>query len=190
VPNSTRVRVGYTGGVNESGDGRSLSGSAQAALRQRGARLLMAGRTHREVAELLAVGLRTVAGWSARLRVSGPEGMGERRRGRRPGEQAALSEAQQAQIVQTMAGSNPDQLELGEGVLWSRAAVKALIVRTCGLELSRQTVGRYLRAWGPTAKKPAKRWAEQDPPTRPRSTPMSTSTTTSTPTSHASGPAR
>jgi transposase len=149
--------------VSESGDGRSLSGSAQAALRQRGARLLMAGRTHVEVAEALAVGLRTVAGWSARLRVSGPEAMGERRRGRRAGEQAALSELQQAQVVQTMAGANPDQLELGEGVLWSRAAVKALIVRQCGVALSRQTVGRYLRAWGLTAKKPAKRWAEQDP---------------------------
>ena len=149
--------------MSESGDGRSLSGSAQAALRQRGARLLMAGRTHAEVAEALAVGLRTVAGWSARLRVSGPEAMGERRRGRRPGEQAALSELQQAQVVQTMAGANPDQLELGEGVLWSRAAVKALIVRQCGVALSRQTVGRYLRAWGLTAKKPAKRWAEQDP---------------------------
>jgi transposase len=149
--------------VSESGDGRSLSGSAQAALRQRGARLLLAGRTHGEVAEALGVGLRTVAGWSARLRVSGPQGMGERRRGRRPGEQAALSEAQQAQLVQTMAGSNPDQLELGEGVLWSRAAVKALIVRMCGVTLTRQTVGRYLRAWGLTAKKPAKRWAQQDP---------------------------
>lgn len=146
-----------------SGDARNLTGAAQAALRERGAVMLAAGRTHREIAEALAVGLRTVAGWSARLRVAGPEGMGERRRGRRAGEQAALCEDQQEQLVQTMLGANPDQLELGEGVLWSRAAVRALILKRLGISLSRQTVGRYLRDWGFSAKKPAKRWIQQDP---------------------------
>lgn len=125
--------------------------------------MLRDGWSHSEVAEALGVALRTVAGWSARLRVFGPEGMGERRRGRRPGEQMALSEAQQWQVVRAMMGSNPDQLELGEGVLWSRAAVRALIARLFGISLSRQTVGRYLRAWGWSKKKPARRWAEQDP---------------------------
>jgi transposase len=74
----------------------------------------------------------------------------------------ALSAAEQAEVVRVMAGHNPDQLELGEGVLWSRAAVRALLLRMFGIALSRQTVGRYLRAWGFSRKKPAKRWAEQD----------------------------
>jgi hypothetical protein len=56
-----------------------------------------------------------------------------------------------------------NQLELGEGVLWSRAAVRALIATLLGVALTRQTVGRYLRAWGSTCKRPAKRWAQQDP---------------------------
>lgn len=125
--------------------------------------MLLSGRTHREVAEALAVGLRTVAGWSARFRVGGMEGLGERRRGRRVGEQMALSEAQQEQLVEVMMGSDPDQLELGEGVLWSRGAVRGLIIKLFGVDLTRQTVGRYLRLWGWSAKKPARRWAEQDP---------------------------
>ena len=152
--------------MSESGDARSLSGSAQAALRARGVQLLEGGWTHSQVAEALGVGLRTVAGWSARFRVGGMEGLREGRRGRRPGEQMALSEAQQERVVRAMAGSNPDQLELGEGVLWSRAAVGALIFKLFEVRLSRQTVGRYLRAWGWSRKKPAKRWSEAGPRAR------------------------
>lgn len=144
-------------------DARSLSGSAQAALRIRGVELLGQGWTHRQVAEALGVALRTVASWSARARVGGIEGLGERRRGRRAGEQMAISEAAQERVVAAMLGADPDQLELGMGVLWSRAAVRALIERLTGVALTRQTVGRYLRAWGWSVKKPAKRWTEQDP---------------------------
>jgi transposase len=91
------------------------------------------------------------------------KGMAERRRGRRPLEQMALSEAQQEQVLRAMVGRNPDQLELGEGKLWSRGAVRALIFKLCGVELSRQTVGRYLRLWGWSKKKPSRRWLQQDP---------------------------
>lgn len=91
------------------------------------------------------------------------EGMAERRRGRRPREQMALSERQQEQVVRAMVGRNPDQLELGEGKLWSRGAVRALIFKLSGVQLSRQTVGRYLHAWGWSKKKPSRRWLQQDP---------------------------
>jgi transposase len=144
-------------------DARKLSGDGREALRERGVRMLQAGHTHTQVADVLAVGLRTVAGWSARFRVGGWVGLSEGRRGRRPGEQMALTYAQQAQVVGLMRGRNPDQLELGEGKLWSRGAVRALIERRMGISLSRQTVGRYLRAWGFSPKKPSKQWAEQDP---------------------------
>jgi transposase len=91
------------------------------------------------------------------------EGMAERRRGRRPREQMALSDLQQEQVVRAMVGRNPDQLELGEGKLWSRGAVRALIFKLCGVQLSRQTAGRYLRTWGWSKKKPSRRWLQQDP---------------------------
>lgn len=125
--------------------------------------MVLRGDTHEAVARAFDVSVRTVAKWVARHRVGGFAGLRERRRGRRPGEQMALSEAQQAEVVVLMTGRNPDQLQLDEGVLWSRAAVKALIERRLGIALSRQTVGVYLRGWGLTAKKPQKRWAEQDP---------------------------
>lgn len=131
-------------------------------MRERAVRMLQRGHTHTAVAEAMGVNVRTVAKWSARFRVSGWEGLGERRRGRRPGEQEALSVAQQAQLIVVLGGKNPDQLQL-PGVLWDRGAVRALISKLFGVELSRQTVGVYLRKWGFTGKKPERRWAEQDP---------------------------
>jgi len=124
--------------------------------------MVLAGHTHAFVAQALGVHLRTVSLWMARHHVGGLEGLRERRRGRRPREQMALSDAQQAELIRVMKGSNPDQLQL-PGVLWSRQAVKALIERKFGIVLARQTVGSYLRRWGFSGKKPQRRWLEQDP---------------------------
>jgi len=139
-----------------------LTGSAQAALRERAVRMLQRGVTHAAVAEAIGINVRTVAKWSARFQVSGWQGLAERWRGRRPGEQMALSEVQQAELIVVLKGKNPDQLQL-PGVLWDRAAVRALIRKLFGIELTRQTVGVYLRKWGFSGKKPERRWAEQDP---------------------------
>ena len=59
----------------------------------------------------------------------------------------ALSESQQAELIAVIKGKSPDQLRL-RGVLWSRAAVKALIDTRFGIALRSQTVGIYLRRWG------------------------------------------
>lgn len=124
--------------------------------------MLQRGYTHTAVADAIGVNLRTVAKWSARFQISGWGGLRERRRGRRPGEQMALSEDQQAQVIVVLKGKNPDQLQL-PGVLWDRGAVRALVGKLFGIELTRQTIGVYLRRWGFSGKKPERRWAEQDP---------------------------
>jgi transposase len=124
--------------------------------------MVLAGRTHAFVAQALGVHLRTVSLWMARHQLGGFEGLKEQRRGRRPREQMALTDAEQAELICVMKGSNPDQLHL-PGVLWSRQAVKALIEKRFGVTLSRQTVGVYLRRWGFSGKKPQRRWLEQDP---------------------------
>jgi transposase len=123
--------------------------------------MVESGHTYREAALAVDVNLRTVAKWVARFRVSGWDGLRERRRGRRPREQMALSDDQQAEILALMMGSNPDQLQL-PGVLWTRGALAALIEKRFKVRLSLQTVGLYLRRWDYTPKKPQKRWLEQD----------------------------
>ena len=50
----------------------------------------------------------------------------------------------------------PDQLKL-PFALWTREAVRELIVGQTGLDLSVWTVGRLLRGWGFTPQKPVRR---------------------------------
>jgi transposase len=144
-------------------DARSLSQQAQEALRVRAVRLVVEQDFSQvAAAEALGVSDRIVRRWIKRFRRGGWEALAKRPRGRRRGEQQALSAAQQGRIAGLIAGACPDQLQI-PGLLWTRSAVRALIERETGVALEISTVGRYLRAWGFTLKKPSKRALEQDP---------------------------
>jgi transposase len=96
-----------------------------------------------------------------RWRDGGWEGLKERRRGRRPGEQQMLLPWQQGVIVTLIKERNPDQLKL-PGFLWTRDAVVELIDNRFGVRLAVTTVGRYMRSWGFTPQVPAHRAFERD----------------------------
>jgi transposase len=143
-------------------DLRSLSGEAQAAIRERAVQAVIGGMSHREVAEIFGVKRAVVSKWMRRWRDGGWEGLAEGRRGRRPGEQQALLPWQQGVIVTLIKEQNPDQLQL-PGFLWTRDAVLKLIDQRFGIRLAVTTVGRYLRAWGFTPQVPAHQALERDP---------------------------
>lgn len=129
----------------------------------RGVRLLVEeGWTQVQVGEALGVSDRVVGRWLKRYRRGGWRALAKRRRGRRAGEQQALTAAQQQRIAGLVAGKCPDQLQI-PGLLWTRSSVQALIERETGRRLEISSVGRYLRAWGFTLKRPSKRALEQDP---------------------------
>ena len=56
----------------------------------------------------------------------------------------------------------PDQLKL-PWALWTREAVASLIKQKFGIKLSLSSVGRYLRRWGLSPKKPIRRAYERNP---------------------------
>jgi transposase len=144
-------------------DARSLSQDAQEALRVRGVRLVVEeGWSQVAVAEAFGIDARVVRRWMKRYRRGGWAALAKRRRGRRAGEQQALTAAGQAKIVALITGACPDQLRI-PGLLWTRSTVQALIERETGVRLEISSVGRYLRAWGFTLKKPTRRAREQDP---------------------------
>src|SRR5512144_2518437 len=120
-------------------DFRKLASATQAELRRIAVTMVRAGRTRIEAAEAVLAG---------------------RRRGRRPGEQKALSAAQEEGLRCLIARGCPDQFGLSFA-LWTRQAVRALIARETGVWLSLSVVGRYLRAWGFTAQRPARRATER-----------------------------
>ena len=143
-------------------DTRSLPPAAQAALRSRAVRAVLDGMTQAEAAQVFGVHHNAVNRWIKRYREGGWAGLSERRRGRRPGEQAALSQSQQQEVMALVRDSTPDQLGL-PGFLWTRDAVAELITRRYGLGLARTTVGGYLRGWGFSPQKPQRRALERNP---------------------------
>jgi transposase len=143
-------------------DTRSLPAAAQAALRSRAVRAVLDGMTQAEAAQVFGVHHNAVNRWIKRYREGGWAGLSEQRRGRRPGEQAALSHSQQQEVIALVRDSTPDQLGLA-GFLWTRDAVAELITRRHGLGLARTTVGGYLRGWGFSPQRPQRRALEQNP---------------------------
>jgi transposase len=143
-------------------DTRSLPAAAQAALRHRAVRAVLDGMTQVEAAQVFGVHHNAVNRWIKRYRQGGWAGLSEQRRGRRPGEQPALSELQQQEIIALVRDATPDQLGLA-GFLWTREAVSELISQRSGRGLARTTVGGYLRGWGFSPQRPQRRALEQNP---------------------------
>ena len=143
-------------------DTRSLSGAAQAALRTRAVQAVLEGMTQAEAARVFRVHRNAVNRWIRRYREGGWAGLGEQRRGRRPGEQPALSKRQQQELIALVRESTPDQLGLA-GFLWTREAVGELLAQRYGVWLARTTVGGYLRGWGFSPQRPQHRALEQNP---------------------------
>jgi transposase len=82
------------------------------------------------------------------------------RRGRRPGEQKALSAAQEEGLRSMIVRGCPDRFGLSFA-RWTRQAVRALIARETGVWLTLPVVGRDLRAWGFTAQRPMRQATER-----------------------------
>ena len=108
----------------------------------------------------LVLRLRAVNKWVALAKVGGLRALKSRRRGRRPGS-GRLTSGQSARIRGLIVSKMPDQLKL-PFYLWTRAGVATLIEREYGMAVSLTTVGRYLRAWGMTPQKPARRAYERN----------------------------
>ena len=139
-----------------------MPAAAQAALRNRAVRAVLDGMTQAEAARVFGVHHNAVNRWIKRYREGGLQGLAEQRRGRRPGEQAALTEPQQQELIALVRESTPDQLSLA-GFLWTRDAVAELIAQRYGRWLARTTVGGYLRGWGFSPQRPQHRALEQNP---------------------------
>src|SRR4051795_457907 len=148
-----------TGMVTER-DFRKLAPATQAELRRVAVAMVRAGKTRIEAAEAGGVDRRCVGRWVQAAEQAGEAALAGRRRGRRPGEQKALSAAQQEGLRSLIVRGCPDRFGLSFA-LWTRQAVRALIARETGVWLALPVVGRYLRAWGFTAQRPMRRAIER-----------------------------
>src|SRR3954463_12539644 len=141
-------------------DFRTLAPATQAELRRVAVAMVRAGKTRIEAAQTVGVNRRFVGQWVKMAAQDGEAVLAGRRRGRRPGEQKALSAVQEDRLRVLIARGCPDQFGLSFA-LWTRQAVRALIARETGVWLTLSVVGCYLRGWGFTAQRPARRATER-----------------------------
>src|SRR3712207_8094828 len=108
------------------GDFGRLDPGTQAERRRLAVAMVEGGKTRFEAAAAVGVNRRFVGAWVEAARRFGDAALTGGRRGRRPGEQKALSPRQEARIRRLVVDKCPDQLRL-PFALWTRGAVGALI---------------------------------------------------------------
>lgn len=142
-------------------DFRKLDPSAQAEARRIAVALVKSGMTRLAVAEAVGVNRRFVGEWVKAEKAGGASALAGKKRGRRPGEQKALTWEEEASIRKLITDRCPDQLKL-PFALWTREAVAVLIERKTAKRLSLKVIGRYLQSWGMTPQRPMRRATERD----------------------------
>src|ERR671920_523812 len=143
-------------------DMRKLPAAAQEERRRQVVGLRESGLTYDAIAAQVGLTRTGVFDICRRFAERGLAGLASGPRGPAPGTGRFLEAEQEAQVRALISRHTPDELGL-PFALWSRAAIRMLIERHCGVELAVRTVGTYLARWGFTAQKPIRRADEQDP---------------------------
>ena len=141
---------------------RRLAPAAQEERRRQVIGLRQRGITYQAIAEQLGLSRTGVFNICQRFAREGVSGLKGKPRGPEPGKGRALPARQEAAMRKLICTRTPDQVGL-PFALWSRAAVRELIARRCGVRLAVRTTGTYLARWGFTAQKPLRRAYEQRP---------------------------
>lgn len=128
-------------------DARKLPEKAVELLRRRAVAEVLAGTSQAEVARALGVSRKSVGFWIREYRAQGERAFHQRKRGRKPGAQLALSGEQQTAVLETVLHCSPEEAGLPYR-LWTRQALAELINREHRVSLSTTTVSSYLLRWG------------------------------------------
>jgi transposase len=143
-------------------DARQLPDQVLEALRLRALRGCEMGLDHAAVAQLLGVRAETVSRWWTAYTTHGLDALPHERTGRPLGSGRLLDDRQARRLQGLIDRHSPEELGIA-APLWSRRAVRDLILQECGVRLPVRTVGKYLKRWGYTAKRPRRHARDQDP---------------------------
>lgn len=143
-------------------DARKLKKEALEEVRRAAIRLHKSGQSYVEIARALDVHRNTISRWIGDYQLNGAPSIRVGKRGRKKGEQRTLSRDEEREIQSLIINKMPDQLQLAFA-LWTRKAVCELVLQRYGMRLPVRTCGEYLKRWGFTPQKPARRAYEQNP---------------------------
>jgi transposase len=116
--------------------------------------------TQKEASVIFGIEERSINRIWAKYKSKGKRVLQNKKRGVREGKK--LNALQATEIKKAIKNKLPDQLKLPFG-LWTRDAVKQLLIDKYAVTLSRWQIGRYLKSWGYTPQKPISKAFEQKP---------------------------
>ena len=123
-------------------------------------RMLQSGDSAEKVAETFEVSRAIVYRWLQKYKENGYDALEIKSA---PGRTPSLSPEQRRKIFTFIEGSNPRQMQLDFGELWTRKNVQEMIRREFGVELSLVQVGRVLHDIGLSPQKPLYRSYRKNP---------------------------
>lgn len=144
----------------EKNDARKVDRKTLQYLRDRAISLRESGISNIETAQILGISKITTSRWYSKYKKDGKKALVVQKTGRPKKSGKILSDEQEAYIIRLLIDKSPEQLKF-KFALWTREAVKQLLLREIGIEMPISTVGYYLAKWQFTSKKPIKRAYER-----------------------------
>ena len=143
-------------------DARKLKAEAQQLLRNQVIRLRKAGKTYKQISEIVGIYPSTACSFYKAYEKGGHKAVKIKKRGRPKGSCRTLDTEQEKRLKKAITDKTPDQLKF-PFALWTRRAVQQLINQLFSIDMPIRTVGEYLKRWGFTPQKPLRRAYEQNP---------------------------
>ena len=143
-------------------DTRKLKPEIQQQYRNQLVRLRKAGRTYKEIGEIVGIHPTNACKIFKAYEKGGSEAIEVTKRGRKVGSCRTLTEDQEKRLKRAITDKTPDHLKF-LFALWTREAVRQLVLQLFQIKMPIRTVGQYLQRWGFNPQKPLRRAYEQNP---------------------------
>jgi len=141
-------------------DARKITTQQQQEKRDIAIKLLDKNLAIKEIAQIVGVHQSRIYDWRSKYKKDGKKAIKIAKRGRSKGANKTLSNEQEEKIIRKLIDTKPEQLQF-RFALWTREAVRHLINNLFSIDMPISTVGRYLKKWQFTSKKPIKRAYER-----------------------------
>ena len=131
-------------------------------IRRQVVRLKKMGKGGKEIEEITGVRQNRVSEiWTAYQR-EGEASLTRKKYGRKPGTHMRLSPEEQAEVQTAIKEKRPKDYGI-PGELWTLGRTRQYIKKQIGKEISDRSVSDYMKRWGMSCQRPAKRARKQEP---------------------------